>query len=158
MSDLYEMNKSYRLSEAAEQAYLDCRRGNNVIAERVRRIIWSVHELTENGNVKAIRLANTGEILDIALYGYPFTKYELRTGMIVEVKMEVQEQYIVLGGKTDAEFGLVRTDGNSHLFTLEKAKKYVTTVIKHDPDYKFQIFKLHSIARAEKQEINVVFE
>ncbi len=162
MFDSYEMNKSYRLTESAEKEYLDSCSVNKIVAERVGRIIWSVNELTEQGNVKSVRLANTGEILDAKMLGYEncvmFTRYELRAGMVVEVKKEAPEQYIILGGKTDAEFGLVRGDYNSHIFTLEKAKKYVTTVIKHDPDYKFQIFKLHSTARAEKQEINVVFE
>lgn len=165
MSDSYEMNKSYRLTESAIHEYLSMPVPNVVkkaVAKRVGQTIWSVNKLTEMGNVKSIRLANTGEIIDAEDLGFHeylmFTRYELRTGMVVEVKKETPEQYIIVGGKTDAEFGLVRGDYNSHLFTLEKAKKYVTKVIKHDPDYKFQIFKLHSTARAEKQEINVVFE
>lgn len=169
MSDLYEMNKSYRLTESAVREYLSVASLiNRKVAERVGQTIWSVNKLTTEGNVESVRLANTGEIIDTEDLGHRgylmFTKYELKTNKVVEVTQrndeapEQKEQYIIIGGKTDAEFGLVRGDYNSHIFTLEKAKKYVTTVIKHDPDYKFQIFKLHSTARAEKQEINVVFE
>lgn len=162
MSEVFEMNKSYRLTEAAKNEYLSTSSNvNKLIAERVECMPWSVHTLTEHGNVKSIKLESTGEILNADMLGFSncimFTKYELRSGM-VEVNDDGSAQYIIVGGKKESEFGIVRGDYNSNLFTLEKAKKYVTKVIKHDPEYKFQIFKLHSTARAEKQEINVVFE
>ena len=162
MSEVFEMNKSYRLTEAAKNEYLSTSSNvNKLIAERVECMPWTVHTLTEHGNVKSIKLESTGEILNADMLGFSncimFTKYELRSGM-VEVNDDGSAQYIIVGGKKESEFGIVRGDYNSNLFTLEKAKKYVTKVIKHDPEYKFQIFKLNSTARAEKQEINVVFE
>lgn len=165
MSIKYKMNTTYRMTNAAVNDYMSSNSINGKIARKVGNTLWSVVELNGYGDVNVIRLASTGENVDCESLGHKgcimFNLRELETGKVYPVKEKYLEpaEYVIMGkGQHSDKFVMIRGDNSTHTFTLEKAKDIVSTALKQSPDAEYQIFKLHLTARAERQEINVIFE